>query len=177
MDESRLEQARHAEWRHRCFWVGLIIALLAAQTLMMAVAVYLTVADESFAVEPDYYQQSLDWDATMAQQRHNQHLGWQLQWSVAENATLFGDRKVRCRLLDRQGHPLDGAEIGLVAFPHARGSQRLSATFSAAGEGWYETTLRITRPGKWEFRFAVQRQADRFTHTQVRDVPTRGVQP
>jgi hypothetical protein len=52
----------------------------------MFVAVYLTVADRSFAVEPDYYQQSMDWDARMAQQRRNEQLGWQVELSVADEA-------------------------------------------------------------------------------------------
>jgi threonine/homoserine/homoserine lactone efflux protein len=55
MEEFRLEQARQTESRHRLFWVGLIVGLLSAQLLLMFVAVYLTVADRSFAVEPDYY--------------------------------------------------------------------------------------------------------------------------
>jgi nitrogen fixation protein FixH len=174
VDESRLEEVRQAESRHRLFWVGLIVALLSAQVLLMFVAVYATVADGSFAVEPNYYQQSMKWDATMAQRRHNEHLGWQVELSLADQASIFGDRKVFCRLVDRDGIPLDGAVIELVAFAHARGNDRLSASLTAAGDGRYEATMRINRPGKWEFRLAVQRGAETFTHTELRDVSLRG---
>ena len=177
MDESALAQARQAESRHRLFWVGLIVGLLSAQLLLMFVAVYLTVADRSFAVEPDYYQQSMDWDARMAQQRRNEQLGWQVELSVADEANLFGDRKFLCRLTDGQGSPLDGAVIDLVAFPHARGSDRFSATLTPVGEGRYETTLRITRRGKWEFRLVAEHQGETFTHTQLYDVQPPGVAP
>jgi nitrogen fixation protein FixH len=141
----------------------------------MFVTVYLTVADRSFAVEPDYYQQSMDWDARMAQQRRNEQLGWQVELSVADQANIFGDRKFLCHLTDRLGSPLDGAVINLVAFPHARGSDRFSATLTPVGDGCYETTLRITRQGKWEFRLVAERQGERFTHTQLSDVHPPGV--
>ena len=177
MDESALAHARQAESRHRLFWVGLIVGLLSAQLLLMFVAVYLTVADRSFAVEPDYYQQSMDWDARMAQQRRNEQLGWQVELSVADEANLFGDRKFVCRLTDRQGRPLDGAVIGLIAFPHARGSDRSSATLTSVGDGRYETTLRIARRGKWEFRLVAEHPSETFTHTQLYDVGPPGVAP
>jgi nitrogen fixation protein FixH len=177
MDESVLAQARQAESRNRLFWVGLIVGLLSAQALLMFAAVYLIVADRSFAVEPDYYQQSMDWDARMAQQRGNEQLGWQVELSVADEADIFGDRRFLCRLTDRQGSPLDGAAIDLVAFPHARGSDRSSATLTPLEDGLYETTLRIARRGKWEFRLVVEHQGETFTHTQLSNVHPPGIAP
>ncbi|TVS20596.1 MAG: hypothetical protein EA424_03165 [Planctomycetaceae bacterium] len=170
MDPTRLERARRVEARHRFVWVGTIVAMLAAQVLLMMLIVYVTTVDESFAVEPNYYQQSLDWDATMAQRRHNQQLGWQLELSVADQANLLGDRQLVGRLTDRDGHPLDGAVIELVAFPHARGNDRRTATLLPMSEGSYETTLRIPRGGKWEFRVAVQHDSETFTHIELHDV-------
>jgi nitrogen fixation protein FixH len=177
MDEAVMHNARQAESRHRLFWVGLIVALLSAQALLMFAVVYLIVADRSFAVEPDYYQQSMDWDARMAQQRRNEQLGWQVELSVADEANIFGDRKFLCRLTDRQGSPLDGAIIDLVAFPHARGSDRILRHVDFVDDGRYETTLRITRRGKWEFRLVAEHQGETFTHTQLCDVQPPGVAP
>lgn len=174
MADDRSEPFRRAESRHRRFWVGLVVVLLSAQALLMLVTVYLTVTDGSFAVEPDYYQQSMDWDATMAQRRRNEQLGWQLQLSLADQASVFGERKLLCRLNDRQGVPIDGAVIDLVAFSHARGNDRSSATMTPVGEGRYETTLRLSRSGKWEFRLAVQQGDETFTHTELRDVVPPG---
>lgn len=177
MAEDRLEQSRQAESRHRRFWVGLIVAFLSSQAALMLMTVYLTVTDGSFAVEPDYYQQSLNWDATMAQRQRNEHLGWQLELSLADQTSVYGERKLICRLTDRQGVPLDGAVVDLVAFPHARGNDRSSATLTPVGEGRYETTLRLARRGKWEFRLAVQRESESFTHLEVRDVVPPGGAP
>ncbi|MCH5373654.1 MAG: FixH family protein, partial [Planctomycetes bacterium] len=78
------------------------------------------------------------------------------------------------RLCDKQGAPLDGAVIDVVAFAHARGSDRQSATLLPTGEGNYETTLRLARRGKWEFRLAVQRGPETFTYTELRDVVPPG---
>lgn len=177
MDPTRHERARQVEARHRFVWVGTIVAMLAAQVLLMMLIVYVTTVDESFAVEPNYYQQSLEWDATMAQRRHNQQLGWQLELSVADQANLLADRQLVARLTDRDGHPLDGAVIELVAFPHARGNDRRTATLLPMSEGRYATTLRIPRGGKWEFRVVVQHDSETFTHIELYDVNAPGRLP
>lgn len=171
------ETVAQNEARHRVFWVGLIVALLSGQVLLMFVAVYLALADGSFAVEPDYYQKSLHWNDTIAQERDNERLGWQPELKLGGQATVFGDRQLICHLADNQGHPLDGAVIDVVAFPHARGSDRQSVTLVPAGEGNYEATLRLARKGKWEFRLAVQRGPETFTHTELRDVFPPGETP
>jgi nitrogen fixation protein FixH len=170
MVEKAHENTDSKEARHRVFWVGLICALLSGQVLLMFVAVYLTVADGSFAVEPNYYQKSLNWDATVAQLRENQRLGWQSQLQVGDEADVYKHRHLTCRLVNAQGDPLDGAMIDVVAFPHARGSDRQSSAMKPIGDGYYETTLRFARQGKWEFRLAVQRGPETFTHTEVTDV-------
>lgn len=177
MDPTRLEKIRRIEARHRFVWVGTIVAMLAAQVLLMMLIVYVTAVDESFAVEPNYYQQSLEWDATMAQRRHNEQLGWQLQLEVADQANVYGERRLIGRLTDRDGHPLDGASIDLVAFPHARGSDRRTATLQPLGEGRYETTMRIPRGGKWEFRVVVKRDSETFTQLELYDVDGTGRLP
>ena len=41
---------------------------------------------------------------------------------------------------------------------------------SQLGVGRYETTLRIPRGGKWEFRVAVQHDSETFTHIELYDV-------
>ena len=63
------------ETRHRLFWVGLILALLAGQIVLMVAMVYLATSDASFAIEPDYYQKGLNWDAVAAQVRQNDTAG------------------------------------------------------------------------------------------------------
>jgi nitrogen fixation protein FixH len=160
------EAAAANEARHRLFWVGLICTLLGCQVVLMVVTAIIATRDNSFAVEPDYYEKSLNWDAIAAQRREDQRLGWQIALAVGAQASVLGERSVTATLTDRDGRPLDGASIELVAFPHARGNDRESAVLAPQGDGRYETTLRIKRRGLWEFRLAVKRGPDIFTSTQ-----------
>jgi nitrogen fixation protein FixH len=167
-----------AEARHRIFWVGLILALLGGQILLMLVMTYLATADASFAIEPDYYQKGIHWDAEVAQQRENARLAWELDFELGETASVFGERAFVCTLADADGRPLDGAAIDVVAFAHARGNERAAIVLTPAGDGRYESELRITRNGIWEFRFVVRRGPDTFTLTEQRGVePPGGSRP
>jgi nitrogen fixation protein FixH len=169
-DQPRPHASREAETRHRLFWVGLILALLGGQILLLLIMAYLATSDASFAIEPDYYQKGIQWDATALQQRRNAQLGWSLRIDLGDQVSPLGERMFACVLKDRDGRPLDGATIDLVAFPHARGNERTAVTLVPAGDGRYDTTLRMTRKGVWEFRFVVHRGPETFTHTEQRGV-------
>jgi len=136
----------------------------------ISVMVYLATTNGTFAIEPDYYQKGLNWDATSAQLRDNARLSWLVEINVAEDVGTLGERTVTCTLTNKDGLPLDGAVIDIVAFPHVRGRERTSATLSAADGGRYQATLRFSRKGLWEFRGVVKRGPDTFAFTQQRDV-------
>ena len=87
-------------WFQRLLWPGLVFALLGGQLLLVCVLAYIAVADGSFAVEPDYYQKGLHWDATAEQLRANARLGWKARLQVEDSATVLGERALTCRLTD-----------------------------------------------------------------------------
>jgi nitrogen fixation protein FixH len=126
--------------------------------------------DGSFAVEPDYYQKALRWDEVAAQHRENARLGWTAAIDVGDDVSVFDERTLTCRLADAEGRPVEGAAVDLVAFPHARGSERASAVLAETESGVYAATLRFRRKGVWEFRLAVRRGPNVFTHRETRDV-------
>lgn len=165
---------KEAETRARWFWVGLIVLLLGGQVLLLLVMTYIATSDASFAIEPDYYQKGLNWDKTAAQVRRNEELGWQLQLSLADEASVLDERVLQCALVDRDGNALEGAVIDLIAFPHVRGRERAEVTLLPGDSGGYEATLRFDRPGIWEFRFVVQRGGETFTWTETRYVSPPG---
>jgi nitrogen fixation protein FixH len=167
---GRPATAPWAERRHRRFWVGLVVSLLAGQVVLLSTMAYVAISDGSFAVEPDYYQKGLHWDDTAAQLRRNVALGWSVRVEIGDSAATGGERTLICHLTNRNDEPLDGATIDVAAFPHARGSERSTAMLAAAGDGSYETPLRFSRYGVWEFRFVVQRGPETFTQTVVRRV-------
>ena len=158
------------ERRYRLVWVGLILALLAGQILLMAAMVYLATSDASFAIEPNYYQKGLNWDAIAAQLRQNQRLGWSAQLEFGTEVGATGERTLICTLADRTGQPLDGATVDAVVFSHARGGDRATVTLLPTGNGRYEAPVRFAREGLWEFRLAVQRGLETFTYVEQRDV-------
>ena len=158
------------EHRQGRFWIGLVVALLGGQIALLVTMAYIATSDGSFAVEPDYYQKGLHWEDTATQLRQNARLGWTARIDVSQAVTAGGERTVTCRLTNRDGTPLDGATIGLVAFAHTRGSQRSSATLLPAGSGAYTLAMRFARHGVWEFRVVVHRGPETFTQTVVRNV-------
>jgi len=158
------------ERRHRRFWLGCIVVLLAGQIALMLVLLYLATSDRSFSVEPDYYQKGLNWDHVAAQTRHNARLGWSVRIELGPDVSVRGERTLICRLANREGQPLDGATVDVVAFSHARGSERTTVTLPWAGSGRYEAPVRFARAGVWEFRLAIHRENDTFTYTEQRDV-------
>jgi nitrogen fixation protein FixH len=159
-----------AKPRGSILWPWMIIALLGLHATLVVVTVVTATRDPSFAVEPNYYQKSLHWDATAQQARDNVRLGWTLNLEIKGVAGASGERTVACTLVDREGRPLDGAHIDLVAFAFARGRDRLSAVLTPQGDGVYEAAARVAVKGKWEFRFVVSRGPETFTCTLHREV-------
>jgi nitrogen fixation protein FixH len=146
-------------WR----WPAMVIALLAGQVMLILVMAYVAVSDRSFAVEPDYYEKALHWDAAQKQSRTNERLGWIVQVAVSQQADLLRNREIRCTVRDRSGSPIEGASVELLAFPHARGTERSKVTLDPQGAGCYSTSMRVARGGLWEFRIAARRGEELFT--------------
>ncbi len=168
--EQRDETIAPAKWR-TLFWPGLIITLLVGQVVLLTIVVLIATRDESFAVEPDYYTKALNWDEQAAQLEANRRLGWSLKLSLGDAVGPIGDRSLLLHLRDATGDVIGGADVSVLAFPHARGMQRREYELPETQElGTYEAKVRFHRKGKWEFRFTVQRGENMFTHRLVRDV-------
>lgn len=151
----------------RLVWPGIIFYLLGGQVLLILVTVYLATRDNSFAVEPDYYQQALRWDDVQAQEAANQELGWTVVIDVGRDETVLGERLVRCTVRDRSRQPVEDAVADLVAFAHARGNDRHSVVLQPGRGGVYAAPLSIRRSGIWECRLVIRRGEDTFTHRQL----------
>ncbi len=165
-DKSPARASRRA-W----FWPALVVALLAGHLTLMLAAYLLATSNPSFSVEPDYYDKAQNWDREAALRRASQRLGWKLALSVLPGEPKPGWRVVQCRLSDADGRPIVGAVVEVVAFHHARGSQRLHAVLSDQGDGRYTTALQLARPGLWEFRLRAARGDDVFVQTRRHELP------
>jgi nitrogen fixation protein FixH len=151
-------------------WPYLIVALLGVSLSANLALLVLAVDDPSFAVEPEYYEKAMAWDAKRSQDRRNEELGWSLALEVTPAPDLPGSRRLEVLLRDREGRFLDEATVRLETFHNARAGNILETTLAGEGEGRYAALLPLRRPGLWEFRFVVERGEDTYTETFVQDV-------
>lgn len=121
-------------------------------------------SDPSFAIEPNYYRQAVNWDSTMAQATRNDALGWALTARLGAPLT-GGHTEVVATLRDASGEPLTGATVRVAASHNARGAEILTAELTDAGNGRYVATIPAARRGLWELRFEAERSGDEFTAT------------
>lgn len=175
VDETRVEKPAPARsW----LWPGLVIGLIVMQAALAGTLLVCATNDPSFAVEPNYYRRALNWDAEAAQRRASDALGWTLSLEVAPAASVIGEREVRFRLLDREGAPVLDAHLDVIAFHHARGSERIGLMPGAQGGGEYTCTAPLRKAGTWEFRVRALRGVDQFIATELVEVgPPRGNAP
>ncbi len=106
-------------------WPGLIFALLAANAAIVGITLFFVHSDKSFAVEPEYYQKALHWDAAAKEQARSRDLGWRLE--VDPGAVGAAGRHVRVTIRDRQGKPIEGATVKVTAFSALRAADRFEA--------------------------------------------------
>ena len=142
-------------------WPVAIVGVLAV-TVAANVVLLVKAGDPVAAgIEPDYYRRAVAWDSTMAQERHNAALGWQLG---AELGTAPpGGPPLVVRLTDPTGLPLAGAAIEVEAIHNREAARRVRATLHPAPDGEYTAKLPLAHRGLWELRFTVERAGERFT--------------
>ncbi len=137
---------------------GLIFVLLATNISIVSITALYAVSDTSFAIEPDYYKQAVNWDQTVAQRERNRDLGW-----AAVMPTSISSQPVVLRLHDRAGQPVSGARVEMIAFHNAHSGNRLSTSLVEIDPGMYRSTESLVRSGSWEVRISATRAGETFT--------------
>jgi len=153
------------------FWPIAIVVLLGGLVTGDIIMLIKATSDPSFAVEDDYYQKAENWDEYAAQRDTNSRLGWRAVLTAA--VVERGAARVSVILVDREGTPIPGAAVSVVAFHNARASNRLEGTLTWNPDGSYETELPLRRPGIWEFRLLVTRGEETFTQTIRHELGTQ----
>jgi len=154
-------------------WIAIVAALATVVVGANLILAWVAVSDPSFAVEEDYYRKAMAWDEKRAQDRHNEALGWTLDFDLAERHAPDGTLELTARLRDATGSAVAGASVSVEAFHNARASRVLRADLHDDGAGVHSAPLAIYRPGLWEFRFEARRGGERFTYAEVREVGWR----
>jgi nitrogen fixation protein FixH len=156
--------------KRHLFWPLLISGLIGFHILSVVTMVVVATHDRSFAVEPNFYQKGLHYEQTIDQRRENARLGWTIKLAVGPPESGTYQRNVTCRLTDREGKPLDGTKIDVIAFAHLCASKIKSCVLLPQDFGEYAGTLDFPDPGRWEFRFVVTRGKDTFTSVVKQEI-------
>ena len=135
---------------------GILGLTIAANVWLIRVAT----GDPTFAIEPDYYRKAVRWDDELAQRRRNDELGWRVTPTLTRSGR---DGRLDLTLTDRDGAPVAGARVDVVAVHNSRAAHPLSAQLSDDGRGVYHAALAADHPGLWELRFEIHRGGERFT--------------
>ena len=142
----------------RWHWPAIIISFLGVQVVLSFAALYFALSDPSASVEPNYYARGLSYDQRRAEQQLMATLGWQPGLILSGAAGSPPHRSLGLRLVDRNGAPLEGAIVQVVAFAHARAVDRYALTLQPApgSPGFYAADLPTPQQGLWEFRFTLR---------------------
>ncbi len=143
-------------------WPALIIGVLATGAGGTIVMARIAAADPHAAIEPDYYKKAVAWDSTMAQERRNAALAWQLAPALP---ALGGNARspLALTVTDAAGQPVAGAVVHVEAMAVAHADTTVAATLVEDQPGHYVAPVPIRRAGLWELRVKVVRGADAFT--------------
>jgi len=153
-------------------WPIAIVGIIALHATAMVAVIAIATRNPSFSVEPDHYQKALGWDRLAARKQASDLLGWKAE--VATDAQLDGNktRRLDCRILDHEGKPVTGATVAVLAFPHARGEERVHMDLHEAEAGVYSARAPMARAGLWELRLSALRGPDLFTTTLMHSAST-----
>lgn len=151
---------------------GLIFVLLATNVSIVSITALYAVSDSSFAIEPEYYKQAVTWDRTMAQRNRNRELGW----TIAMPPSVSG-QPVALRVFDRDGEPVSGARVDMIAFHNAHSGNRLSATLAEIEPGMYRSNETLVRSGSWEVRISAVRADQTYTSVIAHTVQATEARP
>jgi hypothetical protein len=147
-------------------WVpaGLLASMLAGLGSMALIAI----RDPGFALERDYYAKAVHYDREIEQRAQNARLGWSAVSTVGaavRGSTTRLDVQVRAR-----SGLVSGARVSVQALRNASASTVLVAHCEESAPGRYHAELPLAHAGLWEFRFVVERGAERFTEVVRHDV-------
>lgn len=143
-------------------WAWFPVGLLGLLVSVQAVLFKLSSGDESFAIEPEYYQKAVNWDARAREARASESLGWHTQATMEQAGAVT---TLRVTLSDNADQAVSNAVVVVAAFPNARANQVQHLTLKEVEPGVYESALAVTHGGLWELRLSAHTASQTFTKT------------
>ena len=150
------------------FWSFVPAGLLGCMLIGLGTMATIAIRDPGFALEQNYYEKAVNYDAEIAQRAVNAQLDWRLDPSLG--AAEPGDDSPIVLVVRNTSGPIHGADVRVTAIRNSRAARVLEARLNETAPGDYRASLPLGSGGLWELRFSVQRGADRFTQVVRRDV-------
>ncbi len=141
-------------------WPAAIVAVLVAQMGFGIWMARLANSDPHFAVESNYYNKAVNWDATMAQARTDRALGWKAATTLTR--TSGRGAALRVTLVDSLGGVLQADSVQVEALAIAHASQPDSLALRPDGVG-YTAPIVDAGAGLWEVNVRAVKGRDVFT--------------
>ena len=140
--------------------IAAVLLLSAGSNILVMV---IAKRDPAFAVEPDYYKKAIEWDASMAQERANASLRWDVSAQLVTASTATSPGTISVAIADASGQPVSRAQVTIEAMHNARAADRLQAALHETTVGMYTGSLEARRVGEWEVRVIAEQGGRRFT--------------
>jgi nitrogen fixation protein FixH len=144
---------------------GIIFGLLGLNVSIVGLTVYFATRDKSAAVEPGYDAKALHYQRTLDAQAASRALGWTARVEPGTPGAT-GRVSVVARFEDRDGTPLSGLDVRVLAFRSVRASDRREWSLREVEPGRYEMPDVFDAPGRWIHRITATRGASTFLDQQ-----------
>jgi hypothetical protein len=139
------------------FWPVLIVTFLAGHATMLTLVVLIASRDPSHAVEPDYYEKGIAWDALRASSLDPHTDGIEVAFQVAQPQRVLGKETITIEIrLPETGSDAPRQVRGML-FHHARAADRTLFDLADRDADSLVFEADLSREGNWEIQiqFAV----------------------
>lgn len=128
-------------------WHVLAVILVFFGVIITVNVIFIIQATRTFRGEdePRSYVQGLDYNSTIAARAEQAALGWTA-------TAVVEDGQVVIRVLDAEGHPIDGLDLNGTLRHPADTSRDQELVFEARAEGRYAAVLPEGLRGRWTLR-------------------------
>lgn len=144
--------------RPRTKWIAAIVGLLGANVVAMVILAVVA-NNGTNQVIPDYYNKAANYDQEMASSAVSQALGWRVELVMPRGT-------IDAAVVDRDGKPIEGAEVRITGYQRAHASEPIDIVLSAGKDGRYRAVV-AGSPGWYDLVAAVATRGAHYTQHLV----------
>ncbi len=148
-------------------WPAIVVAILGVTIAGNLWVMRIARGDPSFAVEENYYQRAVHFDAQRGVEQRSDRLGWTLELSAGPASPSGSQLLVTLR--DAAGMPVDSATV-IVRLTRVARAQTVIPVPLAPVEGGYGARVPFDAAGLWDVAVEARRGPARFVAARRVDV-------